>query len=100
MNMGKTMLFGMWSMGVKIECVDKERNLVYISVPKESVYYDQASTIKTPQDLARSIKEKVFYSKFKVKYKVRDEIWTEEKTKQAIDNIKRNYWEDNYGGMF
>ena len=67
MNMGKTMLFGMWSMGVKIECVDKERNLVYISVPKESVYYDQASTIKTPQDLARSIKEKVFYKEGKTK---------------------------------
>lgn len=98
MNLGKMMLFGMWSMGVKIDCVSKERNTVYISVPKESVYYN--STIKTPQDLAHSIKEKVLGSKFKVKYRVRDENWTAEKRKQAIDNIKMNYWENNYGGMF
>lgn len=98
MNLGKAIFIGLCYMGVQIDGIDKNKNIVYISVPEESVYYN--STIKTPQDLARSIKEKVLGSKFKVKYRVRDENWTAEKRKQAIDNIKMNYWENNYGGMF
>ena len=96
MDFGKIMFFGLCSMGVQIDYIDKEKRIVYISIPKESVDYDQSSTIKTAQDFARSIKEKVFESKFNVKYKVRDEAWTEEKKEQALNDIKKNYYEDMF----
>lgn len=79
MNMERAIFIGLCYMGVQIDGIDKSKNIVYISIPKESVDYVQSSTIKNSQDFARSIKEKVFESKFNVKYKVRDEAWTEEK---------------------
>lgn len=100
MNLGKMMLFGMWSMGVKIDCVSKERNIVYISVPEESVDYNQTSALKTPQDLARFIKDKIFGTTFNIKYKIRNENWTEDKKEQAINDIKMNYYEDILKDIF
>lgn len=101
MNMAKAIFIGLCYMGVQIDGVDKDKNIVYISVPKESVDYNQTSVLKTPQDLARVIKDKIFGTTFNVKYKIRNEVWTEDKKEKAINDITMNYYEDIFsGGMF
>lgn len=101
MNMGKAIFIGLCYMGVQIDGVDKGKNIVYISVPEESVDYNQTSVLKAPQDLARFIKDKVFGTTFNVKYKIRNEVWTEDKKEKAINDIKMNYYEDIFsGGIF
>ena len=100
MNMERAIFIGLCYMGVQIDGIDKSKNIVYISVPEESVDYNQTS-IKTPQGLARFIKDKVFGMTFNIKYKIRNENWTEDKKEQALNDIKMNYYEDIFsGGIF
>ena len=75
--MGKAIFIGLCYMGVQIDEIDKNKNIVYISVPEESVDYNQTSALKTPQDLARFIKDQIFETTFNIKYKIRNENWTE-----------------------
>lgn len=98
--MGKAIFIGLCYMGVQIDGIDKNKNIVYISVPEESVDYNQTSALKTPQDLARSIKDKIFGTTFNIKYKIRNENWTEDKKEQAINDIKMNYYEDILKDIF
>lgn len=100
MNLGKAIFIGLCYMGVQIDGIDKNKNIVYISVPEESVDYNQTSALKTPQDLARSIKDKIFGTTFNIKYKIRNENWTEDKKEQAINDIKMNYYEDILKDIF
>lgn len=79
------MLLGMSSFGMVI---DKwENNIMYISVPKESTDYGPTGEALAGKKLADRIQTKLRdlgCSDIKIKYRIRDEIWTKEKRNQIL----------------
>lgn len=95
MGIGFAIMAGFTSMGVSVDKIDKETNTVYFSLPKESCDYNKGN-IKNAEDLANSIKEKFidagyFGENAKMKYRISDMVWTEEKRNQAIKEFKKEY---------
>ena len=78
------MLLGMSSFGTVI---DKwEDNIMYISVPKESTDYGPTGEALAGKKLADRIQTKIRdlgCKNLKIRYRIRDEIWT----KENRDNI-------------
>lgn len=76
--------------GVKIEnAVD---NIIYISVPRFSYNKDVSGEDLAGEILAQQYKEKINEESdqnFIVKVKIRNEYWTPEKEKQAINDFKK-----------
>lgn len=79
------MLLGMSSFGMVI---DKwEDNIMYISVPKESTDYGPTGEALAGKKLADRIQTKLRdlgAKDLKIKYRIRDEIWTKEKRDNII----------------
>ena len=79
------MLLGMSSFGMVI---DKwEENIMYISVPKDSTDYGPAGEALAGKKLADRIQTKLRdlgCKDLRIKYKIRDEIWTKEKRESIL----------------
>ena len=79
------MLLGMSSFGMVI---DKwEDNIMYISVPKESTDYGPTGEILAGKKLADRIQTKLRdlgCKELRIKYKIRDEVWTKEKRESIL----------------
>lgn len=79
------MLLGMSSLGMVI---DKwEENLLYISVPKDSTDYGPTGEILAGKKLADRLQTKLRdlgAKDLKIKYRIRDEIWTKEKRDRIL----------------
>lgn len=79
------MLLGMSSFGMVI---DKwEDNIMYISVPKESTDDGPTGEVLAGKKLADRIQTKLRdlgAQDIKIKYRIRDEIWTKEKRNQIL----------------
>ena len=79
------MLLGMSSFGMEI---DKwEGNTMYISVPKDTTDISSLGEALAGKKLADRIQTKMrdFGAKdFKIKYRIRDEIWTKEKRERIL----------------
>jgi hypothetical protein len=79
------MLLGMSSFGMVI---DKwEDNIMYISVPRESTDYGPTGEVLAGKKLADRILTKLRdlgCNDIKIKYRIRDEIWTKEKRDKII----------------
>jgi hypothetical protein len=79
------MLLGMSSFGMVI---DKwEDNIMYISVPKESTDYGPTGEALAGKKLADRIQTKLRdlgCKNLKIRYRIRDEIWTKEKRDNII----------------
>lgn len=75
----KGLFIALCSLGVNIESVkhDKEKIVMYISVPKDST----AETKVAGEKLALRVKDLFAHivPNLTLKYKVRDEVWTQEK---------------------
>lgn len=80
------MLLGMSSFGMVI---DKwEDNIMYISVPKESTDYGPTGEVLAGKKLADRIQTKLRdlgAEDLKIKYRIRDEVWTKEKRNQILN---------------
>jgi hypothetical protein len=79
------MLLGMSSFGMVI---DKwEDNIMYISVPKDSTDYGPTGEALAGKKLADRIQTKLRdlgCKDLRIKYKIRDEIWTKEKRESIL----------------
>ena len=79
------MLLGMSSFGMVI---DKwEDNIMYISVPKDSTDYGPTGEILAGKKLADRIQTKLRdlgCKELRIKYKIRDEVWTKEKRESIL----------------
>lgn len=79
------MLLGMSSFGM---IIDKwEDNIMYISVPKESIDYGPTGEALAGKKLADRILTKLRdlgIKDMQIKYRIRDEIWTKEKRDQIL----------------
>jgi hypothetical protein len=79
------MLLGMSSFGMVI---DKwEDNIMYISVPKESTDYGPTGEVLVGKKLADRIQTKLRdlgAQDLKIKYRIRDEVWSKEKTNRVL----------------
>ena len=79
--------------GIKIETLDRGKNIVYISLPEDSYAYHITKEI-TPEELAKNIKEKIFKGIFgvdvRLKMRIRKGYWTKEMgEKNYQENIGR-----------
>ena len=78
------MLLGMESLGVVI---DKwEEDVMYISVPKDTTDYREESEKLAGKKLADRLQTKLgaIAKGLKIKYRIRDEIWTKEKRESIL----------------
>ena len=79
------MLLGMSSFGMEI--VKWEGNVMYISVPKDTTDYRDESERLAGKKLADRIQTKLRdlgCTELKIKYQIRDEIWTREKRERIM----------------
>lgn len=84
--------------GFGVQILGQKENITYISVPRNS--YNKTSE---GEDLAgealvkhySDVMKDLGFEDLKIKFKIRDEYWTPEKEKQAIQNIKKQL----YGGL-
>ncbi len=79
------MLLGMSSLGMEI--VKWEGNIMYISVPKDTTDYRDESERLAGKKLADRIQTKLRdlgCTELKIKYQIRDEIWTKEKRERIL----------------
>lgn len=80
-------LLGLSSFGMVI---DKwEDDIIYISVPKESTDYGPTGEVLAGKKLADRIQTKLRNLgavNLKIKYRIRDEIWTKEKRNNIISH--------------
>lgn len=79
------MLLGMSSFGMVIE--KWEDDIMYISVPRDSTDYGSTGEILAGKKLADRILTKLVNlgcKDIKIKYRIRDEIWTKEKRDRII----------------
>ena len=78
-------LLGMSSFGIVIE--KWEGNTLYISVPKDTTDYRDESEKLAGKKLADRVQTKLRdlgCSDLRIKFRLRDEIWTEEKRKSIL----------------
>lgn len=79
------MLLGMSSFGMVIE--KWEDDIMYISVPRDSTDYRLTGEVLAGKKLADRILTKLVdlgCKDIKIKYRIRDEIWTKEKRDRII----------------
>ena len=79
------MLLGMSSLGMEI--VKWEGNIMYISVPKDTTDYRDESERLAGKKLADRIQTKLRdlgCIELRIKYQIRDEIWTREKRERIL----------------
>lgn len=77
MNIG--MIKGFQCMGIKLDKFDEKEDILYISLPKE---YDQRGYNGiTSEEVAIKFKE---LTGIRLKYKLRNEIWTKEKEMNVL----------------
>ena len=97
---GQAMYLTWLSLGVEIDNIKEstEELVLYISVPKDTV---AAHSISSTGDkmagayLAKRVKKTMTdmgVKRLTVKYKVRDEIWTEDKRKFAEESAKKEIY--------
>ena len=79
-------LLGMKSLGITI---DKwEDDTVYISVPKDTTDYQEETEKLAGKKLADRLQTKfrdMGCKNLKIKYRIRDEVWTKEKREKIIN---------------
>lgn len=95
--MAKGMALGMRSMGIEIENWedDYDSTTVWISVPKETNDTGSGGMNLAGKALADRFMTKmrdIGCPNFKVKFRIRDEIWTKEKRLAAIEQGKREMY--------
>ena len=98
--MAKGMALGMRSMGIEIVNWEDGYNstTVWISVPKESNDIGPDGSTLAGKALADRFMTKMRdlgCPNFKVKFRIRDEVWTKEKRLAAVEQGKR----EMYGGF-
>lgn len=79
--------------GVDIECVDWEKEILRIIIPKRNYEWERSDVkIKTPEDYAKSVKDKIhamgIFKNGRVLYKVKDVYWTKAMSEKAWQNFK------------
>ena len=80
------MLLGMSSLGMEI--IKWEQDTIYISVPKDTTDYRDESERLAGKKLADRILTKLRdlgAKDLKIKYQIRDEIWTREKRERILN---------------
>lgn len=85
---------GFLRMGVSVEKLDLDNEILYLKIPEKSYDYNDSQTVKCAQDLACRIKETwiglgIFSKNCTVKYKTYDVYWTKEMG-------EKNYQENKY----
>lgn len=80
------MLLGMSSFGVIINKWDE--NTIYISVPKDTTYLSELGEALAGKKLADRLQTRfrdLGCGDLKIKYQIRDEIWSKEKTDRILN---------------
>lgn len=106
MSFGKNVMMGMMGaflkMGVSIDHLDLDKEIMKITLPKDSYEYHKCISKgrgpTNPEELAKRIKESfielgIVSSNFKVLYKVIDIAWTEEDGEDAFNKNKNKIYE-------
>lgn len=76
--MAKGMLLGMSSLGIVVDRL--EENVLYISVPKDTTDSRHALAGKALAKRLQTKMRELGYKDLVVKYKIRNEVWTKEKS--------------------
>ena len=94
--LAKGMVLGMRSLGIEIDDWQDtyDSTTVWISVPRETIDPKHNLAGKALADRLMTKFRDMGCKNFKVKYRIRDEVWTEEKSKTAMEQGKR----EMYGG--
>lgn len=95
--LAKGMALGLRSMGIEIDDWedDYDSTTVWISVPREAECDNGINLAgKALADRWMTKMREMGVKNFKVKYRIRDEVWTEEKKRAAVERGKR----EMYGG--
>lgn len=95
--LAKGMALGLRSMGIEIDDWedDYDSTTVWISVPREAECANGINLAgKALADRWMTKMREMGVKNFKVKYRIRDEVWTEEKKRAAVERCKR----EMYGG--
>ena len=78
-------LLGMKSLGI---IIDKwEEDTIYISVPKDTTYYREEAEKLAGKKLADRLQtqfREMGCKNLKIKYRIRDEVWTKEKREKIL----------------
>jgi hypothetical protein len=82
--LAKGMLLGMSSLGIEIDKWE-DQNLIYISVPKDTAEREGLAGKKLADRLQTKIRE-MGCENFKVKYRLRDEVWSKEKADKILSH--------------
>lgn len=85
------MIGSMLETGVSIDKLDTDKQILCITLPQHSYFYEMSSAIKCAEDYARRIKETwiemgIFSEGCKVLYKTKDINWTKEMGKENFNN--------------
>lgn len=83
--LAKGMLLGMSSFGIEIDKWE-DQNLIYISVPKDTTEREGLAGKKLADRLQTKFKE-MGCENFKVKYRLRDEVWSKEKADKMLSHL-------------
>lgn len=81
------------------EIENQENYIIYVSVPKSSFHKDAYGEEMSGDFLAKRFKEiliEMGVKRLTVKYKIRDEIWTETKKQEAELNMRKKLFGSQY----
>ena len=87
----KGLLIGFASFGIHIVDIkindDSKEAVICVTAPKEYTYTNSLGEIFTPENTVKKVKECLSSSysyKIRMLYKMRDEVWTEEKRDEVL----------------